>query len=64
MTITDITKEEECCCSCRHNIRKQDKKMAGIYCECEIDGHYINYVACFERVCEMWEEAENEQHTD
>lgn len=62
MTITDITKEEECCCSCKHNIREKEK--SGIYCECEIDGHYINYVACFERVCEMWEEAENERHTD
>lgn len=60
MKITNITKEEECCCSCNHNIRKKDEKMAGIYCECEIDGHYIDYVACFERVCDLWEEAEDE----
>ena len=60
MTITDITKEEQCCCSCKHNIRKEDKKMAGIYCECEIDGHYIGYVACFEQVCELWKEVEND----
>ena len=53
MTITDITKEYECCCSCSHNIRKSDGKY--IYCECEIDGHYIGYVANFENVCEEWE---------
>lgn len=52
MTITDVTKEEECCCTCKHNIR--EKEGAGIYCKCEIDGHYINYVACFESVCELW----------
>ena len=57
MTITDITKEE-CCCTCKHNIRKEDKKRAGIYCECEIDGRYINYAACFENACELWEEVE------
>lgn len=54
MILTDITKESECCCSCKHNIRKKDKNK-NIYCECEIDGHYIGYVACFETVCEEWE---------
>lgn len=54
MTITDVTKEEQCCCSCKHNIRKKDE--AGIYCKCEVDGHHIGYVANFERVCELWEE--------
>ena len=60
MTITDITKEEECCCTCKHNIREKETiaDIYGIYCECEIDGHYIGYVACFESVCELWEEAE------
>lgn len=57
MTITDIVKEEECCCSCKHNIRK-GHPIYNIICECEIDGHYINYVACFENVCELWKEAE------
>ena len=54
MTITEVTEESECCCSCRHNIRKQDEKHVGIYCECEIDGHYIGYVACFESVCDEY----------
>ncbi len=62
MQITDATKESECCCSCKHNIRKQDEKQAGIYCECEIDGHYIDYISCFENVCERWEtDADSEE---
>ena len=61
MQITDAPNENQCCCFCKHNIRKKDEKMAGIYCECEIDGHYIGYVACFECVCEMWKEAESEE---
>lgn len=52
MIITEATKVSESCCSCRHNIRKHDEKQAGIYCECEIDGHYIGYVACFDNVCD------------
>lgn len=56
MQITETTRGYECCCSCKHNIRKQDDKMAGINCECEIDGHYIGYVSCFSNVCEEWEE--------
>lgn len=60
MIITEVTKESECCCSCRHNIRKQDEKQTGIYCECEIDGHYIGYVACFESVCDEYK-AESEE---
>lgn len=55
MEITYATKDEECCCSCKHNIRKKDEKQAHIYCECDIDGHHIGYVACFECVCEEWE---------
>lgn len=54
MTITDIAKEEECCCTCKHNIRKEHPKYR-VICECEIDGHCIGYVACFENVCELWE---------
>ena len=59
MTITEATKESECCCSCCHNIRKQDEQD-WIYCECEIDGHYIGYVACFENVCDGYK-AESEE---
>jgi len=52
MHITEKTKEYECCCSCKHNKRKKDGE--NIYCECEIDGHYIGYIASFENVCERW----------
>jgi len=58
MHITEKTKEYECCCSCKHNKRKKDGESRNypdyIYCECEIDGHYISYIACFENVCERW----------
>lgn len=53
MQIVDVTKEEECCCSCRHNIRKPEKSF--IECYCDIDNHYIGYVENFESVCERWE---------
>ena len=52
MHITEKTKEYECCCSCKHNKRKKDGE--NIYCECEIDGHYIGYIQSFENVCERW----------
>ena len=60
MTIVDAGIDEKCCCSCTHNIRKQDEKMAGIYCECEIDKHYIDFVECFSCVCEEYK-AESEE---
>lgn len=40
------------CCNCRHNIRTEEK--GHITCHCEIDGHYIGYVACFEDWCKHW----------
>lgn len=52
MNITEKTKKYECCCSCKHNIRKKDGDY--VYCECEIDKHYISYISCFENVCERW----------
>ena len=52
MHITEKTKEYECCCSCKHNKRKKDGE--NIYCECEIDKHYIGYIASFDNVCERW----------
>jgi len=41
------------CCNCGNNIRK---KVDGghIQCYCQIDGHYIGYVACFEYWCRRW----------
>lgn len=40
------------CCNCRHNIRSGDP--GHITCHCEIDGHYIGYIACFEDWCRRW----------
>lgn len=58
MQIPDVTKEEECCCSCKYNIRVRDSRKY-IYCYCALDNHYIGYVANFESVCERWEKDEN-----
>ena len=52
MKLTDAT-ESKCCCNCKHNIRKEDNE-GEIYCECEIDKHYIGYVACFCCSCDKW----------
>lgn len=58
MHITEKTKEYECCCSCKHNKRKRDGESRNypdyIYCECEIDKHYIGYIPSFDNVCERW----------
>lgn len=40
------------CCNCRHNIRTQEKDH--IRCNCDIDNHYIGYVACMEHWCKHW----------
>lgn len=29
-------------------------KPGNVTCHCEIDGHYISYVACFEKWCRRW----------
>ena len=34
------------------NIRKKDGES--VYCEYEIDGHYIGYIQSFDNVCERW----------
>jgi hypothetical protein len=52
MHITEKTKEYECCITCKHNKRKKDGENT--YCECEIDKHYISYIANFDNVCERW----------
>lgn len=59
MTITDVTKDEECCCSCKHNIRKTQNDGL-IHTYCDIDNHYIGYVANFDSVCEKWEDVQND----
>jgi hypothetical protein len=57
MTIVDVTKDNECCCSCIHNKRTFDNDCH-CTCACELDGHRIGYVANFESVCEEWEGGE------
>ena len=42
-----------CCCNCRHDIRTWDENMI-CHNHCEIDGHYIGYVQCFEGWCRRW----------
>lgn len=46
-------KRKRVCCNCGNNIRK---KMDGghVQCYCQIDGHYIGYIACFEDWCRRW----------
>lgn len=46
-------KMDRCCCNCRHDIRTEDAD-GHITNHCEIDGHYIGYVACFEHWCKHW----------
>ena len=44
--------KERVCCNCRHNIRTGEG--GNIECHCDIDGHYIGYVECFEHWCRRW----------
>ena len=46
--------EDKCCCTCIHCIRRKDKGGNISTC-CELDNHYIGYIACFERRCAKWE---------
>ena len=57
--VTKCTEEnmrKRCCCNCRRNIRSGDP----IQCHCEIDGHYIGYVECFEGWCRRWAKERSE----
>ena len=44
--------DTRCCCNCRHNMRTGE--LANIQCHCEVDGHSINYIQCFEGWCRHW----------
>ena len=55
MILTEVTDESKCCCSCKNNVRTQNK-VWGHVCHCDKAGHYIGYVANFTQVCEEWEE--------
>lgn len=53
------------CCNCGNNIRTGEP--ANIKCHCEIDGHYIGYVECFEGWCRRWKKErkwEKEERND
>ena len=41
------------CCNCERNIR-HEVSSHGIECYCEIDGHHIGYIECFEGWCRRW----------
>ena len=43
-----------CCCTCDRNKRVKDENSMVVRCECEIDGHYIGYVAAFEYSCKRY----------
>lgn len=40
------------CCNCGNNIRKEE--LHGRECYCDIDGHRIGYLECFEHWCRRW----------
>ena len=44
---------KRCCCNCGRNIR-HEVAPHGIECYCEIDGHRIGYIECFEGWCRRW----------
>ena len=44
---------KRCCCNCERNIR-HEVEPHGIECYCEIDGHRIGYIECFEGWCRRW----------
>ena len=57
MCIIPMTIDKErkrVCCNCGNNIRIKDDDGNVIRCECEIDGHWIGYIACFEHWCRRW----------
>lgn len=43
---------ERKCVNCGHNIRKGP--IGKTECHCDIDGHRISYIACFEHWCRRW----------
>lgn len=53
MEFKEATKTK-CCCNCEHDIREKDAKGMVIRNTCEIDGHYIGYLACFGLRCDHW----------
>ena len=56
MQYSDLTsrgaERKRVCCNCGNNIRTNVKDY--IECHCQIDGHRIGYVECFEGWCRKW----------
>lgn len=50
--VTDNDIPSRVCCNCRHNIRIGED--ANIQCHCDVDGHFIGYIACFNHWCRKW----------
>ena len=48
-----MSDRKRCCCNCERNIRRE-VAAHGIECYCEIDGHRIGYIECFEGWCRRW----------
>ena len=44
---------KRCCCNCERNIRHEVAPY-GIECYCDIDGHRIGYIKCFDGWCRRW----------
>lgn len=42
------------CCNCGNNVRTKTDDGVYVQSRCQIDGHYIGYVACFEHWCRRW----------
>lgn len=47
-----MEERKRCCCNCRRNVRVEEH--GGVNCYCDVDGHYISYVACFDDWCRHW----------
>ena len=47
-----MSDRKRCCCNCRRCVRTWDGGNCTTHCE--IDGHYIGYIECFEGLCHRW----------
>lgn len=54
--VTEKDIPEKCCCNCGHCLRIPDVENPNIisHNKCEVDNHYIGYVACFTDCCKYW----------
>lgn len=43
---------DKCCCNCRRCLRVEEKGHINTYCE--VDGHWIGHVECFDSWCRHW----------